>query len=114
MAEHVIHRSGEVDLMFEGELLADLSSRQERRPRWQEVRIYRTATGKWVTELVGRSIVGGERDRVRVTVCDTATEVRDSLRRRAENGYLTDLALDALATAATADGELLDATQERV
>lgn len=103
-------RPGDVDLTFEGELLATESSRtNDHQTRWQEVRIYRTASGKWVTENVGRSVRDGERDLPRVSVCETPVQVRDSLRRQLDNPYITDTAYDALQAAIEVDAELAPA-----
>lgn len=110
MATFRIPRPGQVDLAFNGTLLTDQSS-QDDRPRWTEIRIYRTESGKWVTEQVGRSEVRGEVDRYAVAVCDTPVTVRTSLQ---PNGYLTELALEALDRAAEADPDLGAITTEWV
>jgi hypothetical protein len=41
---------------FEGDLIGEATNRMDQ-PRWTEVRIYRTDTGRFVSEVVGRSIV---------------------------------------------------------
>jgi hypothetical protein len=59
METHIIKRSHQRDLKFEGELLAEVSSEQElhhERPndkgewRWTELVLYRTAKGSYVLE----------------------------------------------------------------
>lgn len=117
-------RSGQVDLEFDGEIIANESSRGEGiipdRPdrsanpnRWAEVRIYKLASGKgWVTEYVGKSAYPGEVDRPRVTVCHTAEEVREAL--KTGRPYLTNIAVDALTEAAEKDARLRSVAVERI
>jgi hypothetical protein len=69
--------------------------------RWTEIRIYRTNSGKWVTEMVGRTKHSHEVDRRKATVCETAEQVPTSLPRTGSTNYLTHLALEALREAAT-------------
>lgn len=104
-----IERSGALDLEFDGEIIADVSSRLERQPRWTEVRIYKTSTGKFVTEVLGLSDYAGERERREVHVVADAEGVIQALHRRSEDGtrsYLTKTALDALDEAATKEPSL--------
>jgi hypothetical protein len=42
---------------FEGERLAEVSSRRSGSPRWTELRLYRTQSGVFVLEKVGASVV---------------------------------------------------------
>ena len=42
---------------FEGDLLAEVSSRRARGPRWTELRLFRTDAGSYVLEKVGVSVV---------------------------------------------------------
>lgn len=123
MTTYVLTRSGDVDLEFDGDLLADESSRGEgvndnpmrsaNPMRWAEVRIYKLASGKgWVTEYVGKSAYPGEVDRSRVTVCTTPEEVREAL--KTGRPYLTNIAVDALSDAADADPRLRPVTRERI
>jgi hypothetical protein len=114
MTSYRLQRAGDVDLEFEAHLLSDYSSREDGSQRWTEVRIYQLLSGSgWVTETVGKSAIKGETDRIRVVVCRTPTEVRDSLRRR-EGEYIINAALDALETAAHFDVRLAPATVERL
>lgn len=120
-----IERDGNLDLAFNGEKLADISSREpgeapplEGQPlpgfhRWTEIRIYRTSTGKYVTEMIGRSIVDGERDRIDVRVHHQPGDVPDGLRRQPKN-YLTKLALEALDEAAENDPALRGIVVEEI
>jgi hypothetical protein len=116
-------RPGAVDLEFEGELLADESTREDSRgdrvvdhSRWSEVRIYRLEDDKgWVTEMVGKSSRRGEVDRPRVTVCNTPEKVKISLYRKPGSmDYLINAAVDALAEAADKDPRLRAVTTERI
>jgi hypothetical protein len=123
MTTYVLARSGDVDLEFDGEIIANESSRGEgitdnpmrssNPNRWAEVRIYKLSSGKgWVTEYVGKSAYPGEVDRPRVTVCATPEEVREAL--KTGRSYLTNIAVDALADAADADPRLRAVTRERI
>jgi hypothetical protein len=115
MTAYQLARPGQIYLSFEGELLAEVDSKDsDDQRRWTEIRIYRTDTDRWVTEIIGRSLVRGEKDRTKVAVCDTPAEVRVSLRREDQISYLTNLALEALEVAAEADARLLDAVTEHI
>lgn len=115
MTAYQLARPGQVYLSFEGELLATVDSKDaDDQPRWTEIRIYRTDSGRWVTEIIGRSTIRGEKDRSKVTVCETPAEVRVSLRREDQITYLTNLALEALEVAAERDPRLLDAINEHI
>lgn len=68
MPEYRINRPTGLSLEFSGELLADVSSwKDEDQPRWHEIRIFRTDTGRYVVERVGRSVVVAE-----ANIIDTA------------------------------------------
>lgn len=112
-----IPRSGDVDLAFQGTLLADESSRVSGNTRWQEVRIYCTDSGKIVTEMVGRSIRDGETDRISVVVHDDTDTIRPALMRPSkETGrpYLTDLAFNALHAAGQRDHRIMAILTEHI
>lgn len=124
MTTYTLARSGDVYLEFDGELLADESSRvdgiipgnpmRSANPnRWTEIRIYRLDSGKgWVTEVVGKSAYHGEVDRAKVTVCSTPEEVRDSVRHR--RGHLINIAVDAMLEASDKDPLLKAITVQRI
>lgn len=117
MKSYRLHRENDIDLLFTGRELANVSSRDPNAaafPRWTEIRIYRTESGKYVVEQVGRSTVRNEVDRVTIKVANTAAEVPIALRRRDEVEYLTYLALDALDLAASTDDELAQAMVEKI
>lgn len=108
-------RLAAVDLVFEGVLLADETTHEPGKARWQEVRIYSTASGKWVVERMGRTTMPGEVDRPLVTVCDTADAVKAALESTHEGRrYTTDVCYDALRAAVDADPRLNDAIVERI
>lgn len=117
-------RPGDVDLAFDGELLADESTRYDDRgqrhvdhSRWTEIRIYKLNSGEgWVVERVGKSVREGETDRPTITVCTTPEEVLDGLKRRPgpKADYLINAAVDALGEAADKDPRLLPVTTERL
>lgn len=119
-----LERPGDVDVEFDGELIANESTRDDDRggkrtdmTRWTEVRIYRLSSGEgWVTETVGKSRRRGEVDLPRVALCRSPEEVRDSLRRKpgSSDKYIINAALDALDEAAEKDSRLLPATVEKI
>lgn len=45
------------NLMFDGDLIGEVSSRRQEGPRWTELRLYRTTAGAYVLEKVGMSVV---------------------------------------------------------
>jgi hypothetical protein len=113
--EFRLPRPGATDLVFEGEMLVDRSSREGRQPRWTEIRIYRTVGGMYVTEMVGRSDVAGERDRVSVNVSRTPGGVRKGVSRTdGDRTWLTEFALECLDEAAERDDGLAHVTEDRI
>lgn len=114
--EWVLERDNGVDLAFDGVLLSEASSERSNVPRWTEIRIYQTATDRFVCEIVGGSRVEGEVERCRANVFDSAVELRDSLKQTNKEGveYMTYLALDVLDTAAEQCPEIRDAMVEHV
>lgn len=110
MQEFRIERQTDIPLIFDGDLLADLTSREEdHQERWQEIRIYRTSSGKYVTEIVGMSVLPTDRIFRTVKIGNTPNDVREALfRRRGERRYLNDLSLDALEEAAENDPDMAD------
>lgn len=109
MQEFRIERQTDIPLIFDGDLLADMSSQEDGQDRWQEIRIYRTASGKYVTEVVGMSVLATDRIFRTVKIADTANDVREALfRHRGERRYLNDLSLEALEEAAEMDPNIAD------
>lgn len=119
MTEYRLPRAGDVDLIFTGECLADVDSKEPHSTRWSEVRIYRTDSHKYVTETVGRSNLtradgSPEDDFFTVRVVDRADQVKVALKRRDEIEYLTNLALEALEIAAESDPDIARSMVERI
>lgn len=108
-----LERTGALDIEFEGSVLADLSSREDDADRWTEIRIYKSSTGRYVTEVIGRTIVPGERDRVDVRVVELPEDLPVALQRQ-PRGYLTLLAREALDVAAEHDPTIRPAVTERI
>lgn len=106
--------------MFDGELLADRTSGYPGASRWLETRVYRTTSGKYVTEMIGRSRVAGEQDKITVNVYDNPADVRLGFLRTRHSGplkgqqYLTVQAEETIRTAATVDPALNGALVERI
>ena len=96
MTHYRLERTNDIPLEFDGELLADVNSREPsyRHTRWTEHRIYRTSTDVYVVETVGCSNYPGEIDRANAVVCDTAKDIPAAL--KAPRTYLTLLAREAL------------------
>lgn len=91
-----LERTSDIPLEFDGELLADVTSRDPilRHSRWTEHRIYRTSTNVYVVETVGCSTFPSEIDRATAVVVDHAKEIPAAL--KAPRTYLTLLAREAL------------------
>ena len=83
MAEFKLRRSGRAPLKFNGELLAEASSRAEkktnRKASWHEIRVYRTAGGKYVLQVEYNSDYRQETPAWTAEVCDKASDVRSML-----------------------------------
>lgn len=116
-------RPATVDLVFDGELLADVSSKDDPgQTHWTEIRIYRTDTGKYVGETIGCSALPDQRARITIRVVDSADQVAKTLERsepvrdepKKMRTYLTDLALDAITEAAKNDPAVAAAGEERI
>ncbi len=61
-------------VQFKGRLLAETSSKRDGAERWQEVEVWETHGGAYVAVLIGASEVGGENDRVTVTVVEPSAD----------------------------------------
>lgn len=57
MTQSFAVRDGSRLVTFDGELLGMSSSQRNSSPRWSEYRLYKTTTGVYVLEKVGRSVV---------------------------------------------------------
>lgn len=72
-------------MRFTGTLLGEGTSREPGKPRWTEVRVWRTEAGSYVVEVVGRSTLVGEVDRCRAQVSETAAGAVESLYQYDDN-----------------------------
>lgn len=117
-----LERLAGVDLVFDGEMLANETTFNQdvRGPQlWQEVRIYRTTSDRWVVERTGKSSHPGHTDRPSITVCSTPAEVREAMTFEHEHkgrprSYVTNICYDALSAAAEKDPRLDEALIEHV
>lgn len=122
MTTYRLQRLADVDLEFDGEMLAEESTHDPAAgdlQRWQEVRIYRTSSGRWVVERTGKSSHPGEVDRPTVDVCESPAAVRAAMTfehhtRSGTRSYVTDVCYEALRAASTVDPRLNEALIERV
>lgn len=120
MTEYTVPRHHDVALVFTGELLADQTSRGPGDTRWLETRVYRTDTGKYVTEMVGCTTVHGESDKRTVQVHTDPATVRSGFLRIRTSGrfkgetYLTQQAEDTIREAAEKEPALGAALVERI
>ena len=98
---------GDRTLRIEGAFLAHASSRQGEAPRWTELALYRTDSGRYVLAGVGKSAVAGEVDRPWVKVADGPEGAVDFLYMRDDAGvrYMTRAAKAVAAEAAVADAD---------
>lgn len=76
MADTLVVQDGSRQITFEGEMIASVTSRHHSQPRWSEYRLYKTLSGTYVLEKVGRSVV------LHMPGC---TEIRESLNRFQED-----------------------------
>jgi len=60
--EQIVTRDGKADLAFTGSLLASAAPASAPNGKWQELRIYETAGGKYVFSRVSRSIYADDDD----------------------------------------------------
>lgn len=128
MTTYRLERVSAVDLVFEGELLAEVTTDEgsaaniarsrDGEDRWQEVRVYRTDRDFWVVEHMGGSRVPGETARIRATACRSVDDVRRAItftdRDDRTRRYVTDLSFEAVSLASQADPRLADVLVEHV
>lgn len=121
MTPYRLGRTGDVDVLFEGDQLAHGTSKPNTRAkvRWSEVTIYRADSGRYVVEIVGASDFPGETDRRAATVCNDPEAVREALYRpyggsQGDRRFLTNLARRVLTDAAAVDKALVPLLEERV
>jgi len=79
MMTYRLRRFREPPLVFEGELIAEVTTKHPDRERWTELRVYVTRSGTYVAEEVGRSLAYGESDRCGAFICRTQRDVEREL-----------------------------------
>jgi hypothetical protein len=96
---------GRRTLRVEGELLAEASSRTGGALRWTELRLFKTASGRYVLAGAGKSAVPGEVDRCWTKVADGPEGAVDFLHMKEDSGvrYMTRAARLVAEQAARAD-----------
>lgn len=111
-----LQRHGELWLEFQGELIAEATSDDGEKTRWQTVRLYRTDKGVYVLERLGESRAPGEVTMRNVDELRSAGAVRHRLERKRDDGskYLTIVALELLDAAADVDVAFVAATAQRI
>lgn len=69
------------DVRFHGESIAEVSSYNpdDRPSRWTDMILYRSTTGKYVCQVIGRTTNEGERTRYTVHVCSDENELIEKL-----------------------------------
>ena len=83
MKTFTIERDDDTDLRFEGELLGEASSTDERQRsdfsgetgRWQELNLYGTKAGAFVCQRIGHTRWMGDRGTHEAEVCNSHAEV---------------------------------------
>lgn len=120
MTHYRLEQTGDVDIEFDGELLAEVSNYDTAGPdRWQIVLVYRTTTDKWIVQRRGMTSKPGEVNRSTVRVCSNTNQVRKAItftdtRDGEKRSYITNVCYDAVSAAAERDPRLEDALVTRV
>lgn len=70
-----IKQSNGPEIEFHGQLLAEVSSRQPNKDRWTELRVYKSDTGKYITESVGQTVFDHEHVRCKAAVFDKLEDI---------------------------------------
>lgn len=81
MPTYTLPRTGDVPLRFEGESIANVSTRPDdpsRFARWYELSLYRTKGGTYIIAIGYRSHYG-DRETDRAVLCATPDGIRDEL-----------------------------------
>ena len=80
--EYRLRRDGLPPLTFQGEMVLERSNRWvsgREKTRWHVVRVYRTLRGRWVLEVVYRTLWQGELDSHQVRVLDDLEGLRQAV-----------------------------------
>lgn len=76
----VLERTGKADLTFKGrELAATTSNPDGIKERWTELKVFKTVSGKYVTQILGFSNIKGEVTRSTVDVADNPEDIPNLL-----------------------------------
>jgi hypothetical protein len=68
-ADFTFERAGAKHLRFNGELVAEATSRDATSTRWTDLALYRTAASAYVVSVIGRTVREGETERHAAYVC---------------------------------------------
>jgi hypothetical protein len=74
-SQYVLRRDGAPPLRFLGRLITESTSRRNDSTRWTDVSVYRSQSGKWILQTIGRTIWEGEVDRYSVIHGDSAADL---------------------------------------
>lgn len=75
-----LKRTGKTDLTFKGrELAASTTNPDGIKQRWTEMKVFKTVSGYYVTQILGLSTVKGEVTRSTVEMTDTPEELPNLL-----------------------------------
>lgn len=112
MSGHLVERDGMPALEFNGEELAHVSTRTATKRRWTELRLFRTAGGKYVTAVVGDSTVDGEDRICSGAVHESASDAVVSFaNRRGAQGRISGPAIELLVEAGRLDPAVAEALE---
>ena len=76
----VLERTGKSDLSFKGrELAASTSNPDGIKNRWTELKVFKTVSGRYITQILGFSNIKGEVTRSTVDVADTPEDIPNLL-----------------------------------
>ncbi len=76
----VLPRTGKPNLSFKGkELAASTTNPDGIKQRWAEMKVFKTVSGKYVTQILGFSTVKGEVTRSTVKIADTPEDIPNLL-----------------------------------
>lgn len=74
MKKYTVKRDRDLDIEFTGEVIAGVSS-YANSDRWTELVLYKTPSGKFICQIIGRSRIEGEYDRFAGTIVDNERSV---------------------------------------
>ncbi len=75
MKEFEITNDNGPNIAFKGEQIASASSATEKSTRWTKMKLFKTASGKFVAQTIGVSQWQGEETRYKAAVCETEADV---------------------------------------